>query len=609
MLATIQKRLDLKLIFWTTLFLLLVILTYALLKIPEEREQLFKQLDFQGSTLAYAVSKSAIGPILYRDFPELQNLIESVVGKESNIAFIRIFLKEEHELIVNEKSNQKYTDLRIYKESIFVSKDLSELGYVELALIADTVNSAIMLRIYSLVVSMGIMVLLLIVIQIIIISRTVRIPLKKLAQQADYLGKGDLSTSIKSHSKDELGALAQTLDVMRENLYTSYNTLDEYKNNLEKMVQERTLSIKKEKDYSQNIIKAMMEMLIVLDPDGKIKTINSATTSILGYEDKDLIGRHFDVIIKESEDENHPSLVGLLNNPQVDLIEKTYLTKNKEEIPVLFSATSMIDSHEKIQGIVCTAKDVSDIKKAEADKQQMHLQLIQSAKLASIGTLASGIAHELNNPLQIVQGHTLLITKVSEKPYLVRENSEMIYRASERMKKIINHLRSFAREGKTEDWQELPIQQPIMNSLDFLQSQLRSHGITIKHTLPTNTLYIFGDSTQLESVFQNLLVNSRDAFDEVSDQRNKVIDIQVREIKGEVEVIFSDNAIGIDVNERDHIFDPFFTTKEAGKGTGLGLSITRNIIESHKGVISLESQVGEGTTVYIKFPRTEGNNH
>ena len=227
---------------------------------------------------------------------------------------------------------------------------------------------------------------------------------------------------------------------------------------------------------------------------------------------------------------------------------------------------------------------------------------IQSAKLASIGVLASGVAHELNNPLTTVLGHANLLTTSKNDPAKVEEKAEKIKKAAERMRAIINHLRTFTRESKSTEMRHFDISEPINNALEFLRTQLELQEISINLSLSDSLIPIWGDMTQLESVFQNLLINSRDAFDDVKDNRKKQITITSLVEGKNVIILFEDNATGIPEKIKENIFDPFFTTKETGKGTGLGLSITRNIVDKHNGTISIESNCGKGTKFIIAFP-------
>ena len=272
-------------------------------------------------------------------------------------------------------------------------------------------------------------------------------------------------------------------------------------------------------------------------------------------------------------------------------------------------------SHERdtqeekfLQAIADTLAGIIERKNMEQEKENVQSQLIQSSKLASIGVLASGIAHELNNPLTTVMGHSQLLKNVKNNPDKVEEKAGKIHFSAQRMKSIVDHLRTYSRESKSEDWQQFAISKPINNALEFLSSQLKLRNISLKISSPDDPLFsstdqlcrVYGDMTQLESVFQNLLVNSRDAFEEIKDDREKCISITLEE-EDCIRVVYEDNATGMTKDVMDNIFDPFFTTKETGKGTGLGMSISKNIIEEHKGSIVVESEHGKGSKFTMTF--------
>ena len=241
-------------------------------------------------------------------------------------------------------------------------------------------------------------------------------------------------------------------------------------------------------------------------------------------------------------------------------------------------------------------------KSVDKEKEQMRAQLIQSAKLASIGTLVSSIAHELNNPLTSIIGHSQLLKTVKNNPQKIVDKADIINNASIRMKSIIDHLRTFARKSKNSDCRLFEISRPINNSLGFLKKQLELSEISVSVSFADSLDNVHGDMIQLESVFQNLLVNSKDAFDEIQDNRKKQIKISSLVERETIKITFEDNGIGMAKDNLDKIFDPFFTTKETGKGTGLGLSITKNIVDEHKGTILVKSDLGKGTKFVITFP-------
>jgi signal transduction histidine kinase len=239
---------------------------------------------------------------------------------------------------------------------------------------------------------------------------------------------------------------------------------------------------------------------------------------------------------------------------------------------------------------------------AERQRKKIQTQLSMASKLASLGTLSSGIAHELRTPLTVVKGMAQQIELNGKAPQAVREQAQQIIQESARMELITNHLRSFAREGGSGEWKGLSLNEPITHSLALLDQQLKHRGIEVKLSLDPQLPSILGQMGQLESVFQNLITNSRDAFQEQGGDKPKVIEISTLPTSdGGARVIFSDRAGGMAPEVKERIFDPFFTTKGT-RGIGLGLSIVHGIVEQHKGVIQVETELGSHTTITLEFP-------
>lgn len=228
-------------------------------------------------------------------------------------------------------------------------------------------------------------------------------------------------------------------------------------------------------------------------------------------------------------------------------------------------------------------------------------QLLQSAKMASVGTLAAGIAHELNNPLAIISGYTELI---SDEICGIRQHqdySAKIKKSVARMKSIINHLKIFTRDSTMEEKHQVDIRCPINEAIFFTKTELDAVGIKLRTAFAHGDHQILGDMVQLESVFQNLLINSRDAFRQVRNGREKRIEIKTTSDDKALTIIYKDNASGAGDHVIDHMFDPFFTTKQSGQGVGLGLSIVHEIVDQHNGTIT-GRDTDHGLEFIISFP-------
>ena len=235
---------------------------------------------------------------------------------------------------------------------------------------------------------------------------------------------------------------------------------------------------------------------------------------------------------------------------------------------------------------------------------EVNSQLVQSAKLASIGELASGVAHELNQPLMVIRGTAQLIRRNLRKSNLnnaeLTEQLDPIEKNTKRMMNIIDHLRTFSRQSKGE-FCRLDMNKVVKGSFTLLREQLRLRNIEVVEAYAPGLPPIQGDGTQIEQVVINLIANARDAMDgredsEGGEKIKKMLSISTSKAKNNshLEIIISDSGEGIPRDDLDRIFDPFFTTKEVGKGTGLGLSISYGIIKDHGGEIEVAETGPEG---------------
>lgn len=244
-----------------------------------------------------------------------------------------------------------------------------------------------------------------------------------------------------------------------------------------------------------------------------------------------------------------------------------------------------------------------EVQQREQELREKQEQLVQAGKLATLGELTTGVAHELNNPLNNIGlfiGNAIdLIALGLEDPNPQRILQEL-HSAMHQVRKateIISHLRTFGRVTSVSR-EPVSINQAISRALSLVQEQLRLRQIEVKLFLPEEVL-VMGNAIQLEQVFINLLTNARDAM--VHSAR-KIITIGCTKQANMVDIRFCDTGPGIPVGLEQRIFDPFFTTKEVGAGTGLGLSITYGIIKEHQGTIVVENCPDEGALFLIQLP-------
>jgi len=341
-------------------------------------------------------------------------------------------------------------------------------------------------------------------------------------------------------------------------------------------------------EYSHHIIESAAEGIITCDQNYHLTSFSPAAEKLLSYRSEKILGSPLDKFFENPED--FIRLNNLIKeNDYAMNFETTLAGRNGKIIPVILSFSRLKGHKGKTMGLVGVIRDLREIK-------ELHAQLVQSGKLAAIGQLAAGVAHEINNPLAIVSGHMqLLLSEIDDpetKSVLQSVNSEL-----NRCKDITQGLLSFSRESKTKKFEELDLNECIKTAFFLLKHKLALSNIKLIMRLGKNIPKVRGNFNQLQQVFINLVFNAIDAM-----AKGGNLCLRTSSTKGDfVKITITDTGIGIANEDVPRIFEPFYTTKEPGRGVGLGLSISYGIIKDHAGEIGVESQKGK-TTFTITLP-------
>ena len=360
---------------------------------------------------------------------------------------------------------------------------------------------------------------------------------------------------------------------------------------------------------------AANDAIIMADNDGNILYWNKAAEKILGFAPEEVIERNIaEIIIPDRFREDHIKGYKKLKDPrQAPVIGKTIelaaIRKDGTEIPIelSLSAARIKDKFHAV-GIVRDIterkriedelkKSNTELKKTLDELNKSHTLLMSQDKLASIGTLAAGVTHEILNPLNII-GTIVQVMQLEKAPDGIKENLNDIMIQVNRAAKITNNLRMFSHHKKAE-LKSIDIH-ALFDSIASLQEHdLNLNNIIIDREFDDTEPLIEADEDQLAQVFLNLLNNAKDAM---KGRSNNVITISTKAIDEMVEIRFSDNGPGIPREIIGKIFDPFFTTKDPGQGTGLGLSLVYSIIENHGGNIMVNPEKKDGAEFIITLP-------
>ncbi|MFP4085968.1 MAG: PAS domain S-box protein [Desulfobacteraceae bacterium] len=355
------------------------------------------------------------------------------------------------------------------------------------------------------------------------------------------------------------------------------------------------------KTFFENVIESTVDGIVVVDTKGNVLIFNQGMEKLTGYSSSEIIDRghlssFYDIdVAKENmkkmrSDQYGP--IGKLNPTRMSIT-----TKTGEEIPVTLSA-SIIEVNGKEIGSVGVFTDMREVLQMRKDLEAAHLQLVQSEKIASVGRMAAGVAHEINNPLSGVLIYAeLLAESFKEDPDTLRDIQEIIDQTL-RCKRIVSELLEFSRQtvGKVSSFH---ISDLVTKCLNVLVNQSAFQDIEVSTDFQPHMPQMVGDMGQLQQVFANLFINAADAME---GKGRLGITARYDDEKGQFTIRVADTGPGIPENLRDKIFDIFFTTKPVGKGTGLGLSITENIIKLHGGRVKIDCPAEGGTVFMIELP-------
>ncbi len=384
-------------------------------------------------------------------------------------------------------------------------------------------------------------------------------PIRSLVKGTEEIGKGNLGYQIKTESTDEINILSKAFNEMSYNLNNSINELRESEEKYKKLVN------------------SISDAVILIDSQNKILSWNSGAQKIFGYCLEEAEGSKINILFyTASEADNLEILDG----------ETVFKRKNGSNFPGLISNKPLHDRRNA--GNVMVIKDITEQKEMASFEKL----LMQSEKLFTLGKLAAGVAHEINNPLTAISLHTQIMLR---KTWDEKTDSRLkiINKETNRAADIVKSLLEFARQSQPKIG-SADVNREIGNVLNVLEPQL--DGMKITTDLMPLPL-IMADGEQIQQVIMNMLTNSIQSI-----TTDGEIIIKTAAKNDHIEISIIDNGCGIPQDNIGRVFDPFFTTKKSGEGTGLGLSICYGIIKKHNGSIDVKSKVGTGTTFTIRLP-------
>jgi PAS domain S-box-containing protein len=353
-----------------------------------------------------------------------------------------------------------------------------------------------------------------------------------------------------------------------------------------------------EQDY-KSLFEHVACGVFISSKEGKFLDANHALLDMLGYRNKEeffKIDLAKDLWLKPENRRKFQELIE--RNGRVIDYEAYFKSKDGTPIPVLLTGHVRYDEHGNVLGYEGLNVDQSQRKKMEKELEETRLQLLQAEKMASLGKLAAGVAHQLNNPL----GGIILFTKLVMEDYDLEEKAKedlnRVLKDAERCRDTVKELLEFSRQTHYL-MKPCEINQAISRTLFLLENQSLFQNIDITKDLASSLPAVRADVQQLNHLFMNIILNAAEAMD---GKGCLIVRTHALPNNQRVGIEISDTGPGIPQKILPQIFEPFFTTKEEGKGTGLGLSLAYGIVENHGGNIRANSQTGRGTKFTIELP-------
>jgi two-component system NtrC family sensor kinase len=353
----------------------------------------------------------------------------------------------------------------------------------------------------------------------------------------------------------------------------------------------------------QAIFEGTSDSIFVKDLEGRYVKINAAGAIAAGKSPEEIIGKSDrDLLSAEAAEQSSAHDSHVLSSGETGIFEEINDTQGVPRT-LLSTKAPYLDQQGKVIGIIGIARDITERKQAEEQLQRQREALYQSEKLATMGQLLAGVAHELNNPLSVVMGHAALLRQ-SMRGKRQTERAGKIVQAAERCARIVNNFLALARQRPPER-QPVQLNFVARDAVELLAYPLRVDSVDVILALADEMPLLCADPHQLHQVVVNLVANAHQAMRELSTPRRLTIATGVEPGKQRVWLEVRDTGPGIAAELESRVFEPFFTTKPPGVGTGLGLSLCQGIVEGHGGWIGLVSGTGPGAVFRIELPVEE----
>jgi PAS domain S-box-containing protein len=599
-------RLQTRLILYSTLLILLLMILIILLVEKRQSETIQEEVKKRGMAVARNLAAVSTNALLTYNYVVLEQNAERVAAEE-DIVYVIIHDKEnkvaaysEHDerqgtvladevsqkavmakepLIQSTSYGEKKVRILDISIPVYIKESEEKWGTIRIGLSLERMFGQILKTRFNLLL-LGLFAIVLGILGSIFFAKRITQPISRLVETTISAAQGNLDQVIDIQTRDEIEELGKNFNHMIQQIRLHRNELEN-----------RLREITSLKAYNDNILSSMTNGLITIDLEKKIVTLNERAEHILAKARQEIVGLSLEAALGE----RHPFLQMMTETltHEKEVFHLEVELKREGESLWLMASTSLLTVGEGTKiGALAIFEDITEIKALEE-------KLRQADRLAALGTISAGLAHEIKNPLSAIKTFVqLLPKKFNNTPFMEKFNIT-VPREIDRINQLVEDLLELTRIRKR-PWINIDVNHLIIQVIDLHGEEMKRKHIVFKNHLKKTIAPIQGDAEKLYRAFSNLVINSIQAMPDggllwiASDQEDS---------RPMIKIIFKDTGIGMDEETSKNLFNPFFTTKD--KGVGLGLALTRKIVEDHRGTIEVMSEKGKGTTFILRLPVVE----
>ncbi len=596
-------RLQTRLILYSTLLILCLMVLIIFLVEKRQSETIQEEAQKRGMAIARNLAAVSTNALLTYNYVVLEQNAERI-ALEEDIVYVIIHDKEsrvaaysQHDekqgmiltdelsqravkttepLIQATYSEEKKAQLLDISIPVYIKESQEKWGTIRIGLSLERMYSQILKTRLNLLL-LGLFAIALGILGSIFFARRITKPISKLVRTTISAAEGNLEQIIDIQTRDEIEELGKNFNHMIQQIRLHRNELES-----------RLREITSLKVYTDNILSSMTNGLITIDLEKKIVTLNEMAEKILGKKTEEMVNLTFDQVFGDHHP-LHRMMIETLSKGEGIFYSELELKKGEASLWLTVSTSLLVDGEGKRMGAMVVFQDITEIKALEE-------KLRQADRLAALGTLSAGLAHEIKNPLSAIKTFVQLLPQKLESPSFMEKFNITVPREIDRINLLVEDLLELTRR-RVRPMATLDVNRLILQVIDLHGEEMEKKHILFEDHLDKTIPPIHGDSERLYRAFSNLVIN---AIQAMPNGGSLTISSAQELFSSMVKITFRDTGIGMDEKTSENLFNPFFTTKE--KGVGLGMALTHKIIEDHRGTIEVMSEKGKGTTFILALP-------